>query len=445
MPSRTPARLPLSRPVAGVAAVTLVLTVAGSVVGTDAVTESSTSLASASVVALGEPRGLPTSLHAVPDLGRPGPSFVSSATATRKVTVVADETPTPADATPTSSTGAAGAAAGGGEPAAPSAAPTATEPTSPPETADSTDGTVAAAEAPQPWVSPHPSAPLARGASSVSSLPTTEKVSQGGRLAFGSAGDTTHLSTKAGVPLARHIYGHFQRSVPTGAMITVNAQGLPWATVANAKPGTSLHADIVRWAKTVKSRGYPIQLAFGHEPEAAIRRDLGTPSEYKAAWRNVVTIFRQQGVTNVKWTFQATAWGFRAKSTADNYAPRYYPGDDLVEVIGGDAYNWHTCGKGSGVDEPLSRLASGVLSFAKSRGKKASLPEFAATTSVDRVRWLSEGYTWLKQNRATFVSAYYFHRPDTQPNVGCDWPLYTASEYAAVAKIAKDDWSKASN
>ncbi|MBM6402714.1 hypothetical protein JQN72_00450 [Phycicoccus sp. CSK15P-2] len=252
----------------------------------------------------------------------------------------------------------------------------------------------------------------------------------------------TTLSSAVGATLPRHSYGHFQKGVPTGEMITVNASGLSWRTVANAAPGSSLHNDMIRWARTIKARGGSIQVAFGHEPETKTKRYLGTPEEYQAAYRKVVTTFRQQGVKNVLWVFQATDWGYRANPTASNYAPRYYPGDAYIDIVGADAYNWDVCGEGTGKNVSLSTVASGVLAFAKARQKKASLPEFAAHSSVDRSRWLHDGYAWLKANRAYFVSAFYFQHPPTNPsNADCRWSLSRASEYRALAGLVEDGWS----
>jgi Glycosyl hydrolase family 26 len=59
-----------------------------------------------------------------------------------------------------------------------------------------------------------------------------------------------------------------------------------------------------------------------------------------AAWRNLVTVFREEGVTNVRWVFNPTT---------DTYAEttdvrRIWPGAAYVHILGLDGYNWGTGG-----------------------------------------------------------------------------------------------------
>ena len=59
-----------------------------------------------------------------------------------------------------------------------------------------------------------------------------------------------------------------------------------------------------------------------------------------AAWRNLVDVFRAEGVTNVRWVFNPTT---------DTYAEttdvqRIWPGAAYVNILGLDGYNWGTAG-----------------------------------------------------------------------------------------------------
>ena len=256
------------------------------------------------------------------------------------------------------------------------------------------------------------------------------------KIWLGAAGDVSGLSKKANVPLASHTYGSFSGGVPNGRMITVYAPGR-WAAVATAQPGSKLYNDIVRWARTIKSRPGPILLAYQHEPEVAARTSLGSARDFTNAYRRVVTIFRSQGVTNVSYTWQMTAWAFRAKDR--QAAALWYPGDAYVDVVGADAYNWNTCGHGRGKWVELSTLAGPMVAFAKAHGKQAALPEFASYVGSQRTAWLNNAHTWMKQNRNTLAASFYFNRGPTNPaNMDCRWALNTASEYTAFGDIARD-------
>lgn len=277
--------------------------------------------------------------------------------------------------------------------------------------------------------------------------PAAEAAATADPLLFGAVGgDFAPLDKASGQKVARHVYGQFQKSVPTGEMITVNAQvngkKLPWSQVAGVTSGSTLYKDIVRWADTIKARPATVQLAFGHEPELSSKKNLGTAAEYKKAYRKVVDIFRARGVKNVEWVLQLTDWSYRASTTSANHVSKWYPGDAYVDIVGADAYNWHTCGEGLGRDVPLSTVAGGVVTFARAHGKKASLPEFAANSTIKRDKWLADGYAWMKANKDVFSSAFYFNHPPTNPsNMDCKWPLSSTTEFTAFGKISRDSWT----
>jgi len=56
-------------------------------------------------------------------------------------------------------------------------------------------------------------------------------------------------------------------------------------------------------------------------------------------WQHVVTIFRQQGATNVRWV-----WSPNAISEFSTFSPfdQNYPGDEYVDWVGIDGYNFGT-------------------------------------------------------------------------------------------------------
>ncbi len=71
--------------------------------------------------------------------------------------------------------------------------------------------------------------------------------------------------------------------------------------------------------------------------------DGGTPAEFIAAWRHLVTLFRQRGATNVKWVFNPTADTY----TGTTAVSAIWPGAAYVDVLGLDGYNWGNGGWGS--------------------------------------------------------------------------------------------------
>ena len=252
-------------------------------------------------------------------------------------------------------------------------------------------------------------------------------------------GGHAQMQSNTGETVANHAYAPFSSKPPTARMITVHAGSARFSQVANAGPGTPLYNDIVRWAQTIKARGGRIMLAYNHEPEAAAGGNKGTPAEFIAAWRRVVTIFRQQGVANVEWTWQMTAYAFRARSSDPRSAARWYPGNAWVDNIGADAYNWYTCGEGSGRYNELAFLGDPVLAFARARGKPASFPEFASHATANRSQWIRNAHQYFLAHQDILTAAFYFNRPPTvNANNDCVWALRTSAEFDAFGDIVRD-------
>jgi mannan endo-1,4-beta-mannosidase len=94
--------------------------------------------------------------------------------------------------------------------------------------------------------------------------------------------------------------------------------------------------------------GKPFLIRFAHEMNLARyhwggdSQDFGPASggKYQAMFRHIVEIFRSEKVTNVSWVFCPNADSVPAEPW--NKIASYYPGDDVVDVIGLDGYNWGT-------------------------------------------------------------------------------------------------------
>jgi len=103
--------------------------------------------------------------------------------------------------------------------------------------------------------------------------------------------------------------------------------------------------DIRRWARQLRDFGYPIYF----RPMCEMNGDWVSwggnangnhPQDYIPAWRHVHDIFVQEGATNVKWVWSPNRDGSIAEAQATFNT--YYPGDNYVDYIGMDGYNWGT-------------------------------------------------------------------------------------------------------
>ena len=101
---------------------------------------------------------------------------------------------------------------------------------------------------------------------------------------------------------------------------------LSYAQIADGQGDASLDAR----ADAAKAFGKPMFVSFQHEPNARSATS-GSAADYVAAWRHIVTLFRQRGATNVAFVYVQTAASFRSGSPLDD---ELYPGDDYIDWVG---------------------------------------------------------------------------------------------------------------
>jgi hypothetical protein len=142
--------------------------------------------------------------------------------------------------------------------------------------------------------------------------------------------DHLYYSWNAHIPTS-----HQRWDVETGRIPFVNwLAGDDWDDIASG----SEDGWIQDRADAFAEFGAPIYLSFHHEPEDDLS-SFGSPGDYAAAFRRIVTIFRNRGASNVAFVWTMMAWSFDPRSGRDPFA--YYPGGDYVDFIGGDGYNWY--------------------------------------------------------------------------------------------------------
>jgi mannan endo-1,4-beta-mannosidase len=107
-------------------------------------------------------------------------------------------------------------------------------------------------------------------------------------------------------------------------------------------------AYLQRFARESRQFAKPFLIRFAHEMNLARYHWGGTPQEfgaespvrYQAIFRHVISVFRAQKADNVRWVFCPNVDAI--PKAPWNQIASYYPGDDVVDVIGLDGYNWGT-------------------------------------------------------------------------------------------------------
>ncbi len=184
------------------------------------------------------------------------------------------------------------------------------------------------------------------------------------------------------------------------------------------------------FARAARDYGRPLLLRFAHEMNLSRYHwgmkdtDYGpeAPSVYQEMFRFVVRAFREEGAHNVLFVFCPNAeslphplWSVQG---AWNTATAYYPGDDYVDILGLDGYNWGTTQTHAehGWDSTF-RSFEEILGpmYAELRKLSPEKPIMVFETAVanqggDKTAWIKEavqtmenwgmaGFVWFEANK----------------------------------------------
>ncbi|MBG0820390.1 hypothetical protein HS048_06520 [Planomonospora sp. ID91781] len=256
--------------------------------------------------------------------------------------------------------------------AEPAVEPEAAEPgTAEPETVEPTAEPGTAEPVPGPESSPE----------TAGSAPEPFRV-QGRKLMFGAVGqyreEILGREQELGQPLeAVRVFKRWDEPVfnehqvwarDTGHTIFVSVKSrrkdgsdIRWRDIADAQPGSELHSDIVRQAQELRDFGAVVYFTFNHEPEAKGSRAMGEGADFVDAWRKIVDVHWAQGVRLARYVWTVTPVAF--DRTDHTSAELFYPGDDYVDHIAADAYNFYNCSNPEGKWLSLAEVIEGHRRF----------------------------------------------------------------------------------
>ena len=190
-------------------------------------------------------------------------------------------------------------------------------------------------------------------------------------------------------------------------------------------------AYIAARADGIKALGKPVFLRWFWE--MAFSDNLAysqSPAAYVAAWRHIHAIFTARGATNVAWVWCPNASSFRTGS-----AQRYYPGDDVVDWICADGYNFYPDSSYPRVRAHLRQLLRlGVAAPQAPHDRPSTAAGFAHPGSA--AAWLDAAHAALVQKFPRILAVVYFHS-----NSEHDWTLYDEPDaLAAFRRMGLDPY-----
>ncbi|MFG1671328.1 glycoside hydrolase family 26 protein [Streptomyces sp. Y7] len=119
------------------------------------------------------------------------------------------------------------------------------------------------------------------------------------------------------------------------------------------------------------------------------------PDSWKQYWRRVVKVMRSVEGQRFRFDF-APSRGMDAIPW-----PECYPGDDVVDIIGMDAYDQP---QGLGFDEQVSE-PYGLrhhVDFARKHGKPISYPEWGLFRNGDNIRYMLRMLAWMDEHKPLY-------------------------------------------
>jgi beta-mannanase len=237
-----------------------------------------------------------------------------------------------------------------------------------------------------------------------------------------------------------HFYHQWTQDFPTAEERSLAAEGRlllinwkspgSWPAVANG----SQDGQITETATRLKAFGRKMFLGFHHEPENDIGA-AGQPADYARAFRRVVDVFNRVGADNVLfvWNMMGYVGGY------GNIYPTLYPGDQYVDWIAYDPYNWYGCKAGQR-GRSFAEITKPFYDWtaANTPGKPLMLAEYGlreqAAGMPSKADWFRDELVQLRTTRTRLKALVYFNNDHN-----CDWRITSSSaSVAAYRDIGRD-------
>ena len=179
------------------------------------------------------------------------------------------------------------------------------------------------------------------------------------------------------------------------------------------------------WGEAARKEGGRVLLRFGFEMNGNWFTWSGDPGAFKQAWRRAHKLVNAK---NVEWVWAPNC--LSAPDTPENDMHLYYPGDDVVDWVGIDGYNfgehhdeWHTW-------ESFETIFDKLLTDFEKRyaGKPIMIAETGSAPGKgkQRVEWIRAAHAYLAK-RPSVKALVWFHYDKRRENEP-DWRIDVTPE-----------------
>jgi beta-mannanase len=181
------------------------------------------------------------------------------------------------------------------------------------------------------------------------------------------------------------------------------------------------------WTNSLKKIDGKIYLRPMHEMNGNWYPWCGTtnsnhPEEYILAWQHIHEVFKNEDVTNVEWVW--CPYALPVPNTVDNSIFGYYPGDDYVDWLALDGYNWGNTRPWSHWQEFNDIFHGPYKTILNLSSKPIMVSEIGCTESGgSKAMWISEAYKVIEEYYTSIRAVVWFNVQKE-----CDWRIESSKE-----------------
>ncbi len=204
-------------------------------------------------------------------------------------------------------------------------------------------------------------------------------------------------------------------------LVTWMANGYTTQQIVNGDADAYLKA----YAEGVKSYGKEIWLRPFHEANGdwydwgIAKSGAGNTNETLiGAWKHVVTIFRDLKVENVKWV-----WTTNATNSGSATFSGWFPGDDWVDMVSIDGYNWGDAQSWSSW-QSFTQVFTPAYKALSVSSKPLFIPEFSCSEhGGNKGQWITEMFRDIPEKFPRIFALMWFSQ---SKSAEADWAVNTS-------------------
>jgi hypothetical protein len=243
-------------------------------------------------------------------------------------------------------------------------------------------------------------------------------------------------------------YYDFAQSPPIAGLDSVAARGAtsiltwePWQwgggvtqpAYSNAQVAAGAYdAYLQQWGAALAAWGKPVYIRYAHEMNGdwypwSDGVNGNAAGSFVTAWRHVHDVVTAAGATNVRWI-----WSPNVPYTGSTPLTSLYPGDEYVDVVALDGYNWGTTQTWSTWLSPSALFGDGLAQLRTiAPGKPIIIGETAsAEAGGSKPGWNTELVSYLQAQADVTGFVWFDHDKEV------DWRIASSSGSASALASA---------